>query len=391
MKYPITPEYLDAAPEPIAIAMRELEKDILREICSRFKLTGELNEVAMNDIRALRARGLDMETIERMIAKHSKETLPQVQEALDRVVEYNQKYYNELASKASVAEPLFWVTAADIAQIQSQTLDGYRNITRSLGFALQTNGKVTFQPIAKAYQAALDKAEVKMQSGASTLQQAFEDAVRDLADSGIYTIDYASGHRDHADVAARRAVLTGLNQLTAKYAENAAETLETELYEITAHSGARDVNKPHVWSNHKKWQGKVYSTKTGGKYPSIYAVCGLGEVDGLEGANCRHHKHPFVEGVSERVYTDDELANIDPPPVEFEGRTYSAYEATQMQRKIERTVRKLDRRRAAYNAAGMTGKEEQTGIRIRRLKKEYREFSRAASLPTQTNRMKVIE
>lgn len=389
MKFPITPEYLDAAPEPIAIAMRELEKDILREICSRFKLTGELNEVAMNDIRALRAQGLDMETIEKMIAKHSKETLPQVQKALDRVVEYSQKYYNELASKASIAEPLFWVTAADIAQIQSQTLDGYRNITRSLGFALQTNGKVTFQPIAKAYQTALDKAEVKMQSGAFTLQQSLEDAVRELADSGIYTIDYATGHRDRADVAARRAIFTGLNQLTSKYTETAAETLETDLYEITAHRGARD--KGIGWKNHKAWQGKVYSTKDGSKYPNIYKVCGLGAVDGLEGANCRHHRHAFLEGVSERVYTDDELANIDPPPVEFEGRTYSAYEATQMQRKIERTVRKLERRRAAYNAAGMTGKEEQTGIRIRRLKKEYREFSRAASLPTQTNRMKVIE
>lgn len=389
MKYPITPEYLDAAPEPIAIAMRELEKDILREICSRFKLTGELNEVAMNDIRALRAQSLDMETIEKMIAKHSKETLPQVQEALDRVVEYNQKYYNELASNASIAEPLFWMTAADIAQIQSQTLDGYRNITRSLGFALQTNGKATFQPIAKAYQAALDKAEVKMQSGAFTLQQSLEDAVRELADSGIYTIDYATGHRDRADVAARRAIFTGLNQLTSKYTETAAETLETDLYEITAHRGARD--KGTGWKNHKAWQGKVYSTKDGSKYPNIYKVCGLGAVDGLEGANCRHHRHAFLEGVSERVYTDDELANIDPPPVEFEGRTYSAYEATQMQRKMERTVRKLERRRAAYNAAGMTGKEEQTGIRIRRLKKEYREFSRAASLPTQTNRMKVIE
>lgn len=389
MKYPITPEYLDAAPEPIAIAMRELEKDILREICSRFKLTGELNEAAMNNIRALRAQGLDMETIEKMIAKHSKETLPQVQEALDRVVEYNQKYYNELASKASIAEPLFWMTAADIAQIQSQTLDGYRNITRSLGFALQTNGKVTFQSIAKAYQAALDKAEVKMQSGAFTLQQSLEDAVRELADSGIYTIDYATGHRDRADVAARRAIFTGLNQLTSKYTETAAETLETDLYEITAHRGARD--KGTGWKNHKAWQGKVYSTKDGSKYPNIYKVCGLGAVDGLEGANCRHHRHAFLEGVSERVYTDDELANIDPPPVEFDGRTYSAYEATQMQRKMERTVRKLERRRAAYNAAGMTGKEEQTGIRIRRLKKEYREFSRAASLPTQTNRMKVIE
>lgn len=157
MKYPITPEYLDAAPEPIAIAMRELEKDILREICSRFKLTGELNEVVMNDIRALRAQGLDMETIEKMIAKHSKETLPQVQKALDRVVEYNQKYYNELASKASIAEPLFWVTAADIAQIQSQTLDGYRNITRSLGLHCKQTERLHFSRLQRRIKPPLTK------------------------------------------------------------------------------------------------------------------------------------------------------------------------------------------------------------------------------------------
>ncbi len=57
--------------------------------------------------------------------------------------------------------------------------------------------------------------------------------------------------------------------------------LETDLYEVTAHRGARDKDKPHVWSNHKRWQGKVYATKDGSKYPNIYKVCGLGQVDGL--------------------------------------------------------------------------------------------------------------
>lgn len=122
-----------------------------------------------------------------------------------------------------------------------------------------------------------------MQSGSVYVAQSLEDAVRELADSGIYTIDYATGHRDHADDAARRAIFTGLNQLTSKYTETAAETLETDLYEITAHRGARD--KGTGWKNHKAWQGKVYSTKDGSKYPNIYTICGLGAVDGLEGAN----------------------------------------------------------------------------------------------------------
>lgn len=389
MKFPITPEYLDAAPQPIIDAVHGLENDILREICSRFRLTGELNEVAVNDIRILRSIGLDMDDIERYIAENTKSTIPQVEAALDRVVDMNRRYYDSLADKASITMPAHLVSAVDIAIIKAQTLDGYRNITRSLGFAVQSGSVRTFQPIAKAYQAAIDKAELKVYSGSFTVQQAMEDAVRELADSGISIVDYASGHRDHADVAARRAIMTGLNQVTAKYSEAAAEVFETDLYEVTAHRGARD--KGTGWKNHKNWQGKVYSTRSDSKYPNIYTVCGLGAVDGLEGANCRHRKYAFLEGVSERAYTDKELQEIDTPPITYEGRQYTAYEATQKQREIERTLRKLERRRIGYNAAGMVEREQETKARITRLQRKYRAFSKAAKLPEQWERAKIIE
>ena len=389
MKFPITPEYLEAAPQPIIDAVHGLENDILREICSRFRLTGELNEVAVNDIRILRSIGLDMDDIERCIAENTKSTIPQVEAALDRVVDMSRRYYDSLADKASITMPAHLVSAVDIAIIKAQTLDGYRNITRSLGFAVQSGSVRTFQPIAKAYQAALDKAELKVYSGSFTVQQAMEDAVRELADSGISIVDYASGQRDHADVAARRAIMTGLNQVTAKYSEAAAEVLETDLYEVTAHRGARD--KGAGWQNHKSWQGKVYSTRSDSKYPNIYTVCGLGAVDGLEGANCRHRKYAFLEGVSERAYTDKELQEIDTPPITYEGRRYTAYEATQKQREIERTLRKLERRRIGYNAAGMVEREQETKARITRLQRKYRAFSKAAKLPEQWERAKIIE
>ena len=92
---------------------------------------------------------------------------------------------HSLADKASITMPAHLVSAVDIAIIKAQTLDGYRNITRSLGFAVQSGSVRTFQPIPKAYQAALDKAELKVYSGSFTVQQAMEDAVRELADSGI--------------------------------------------------------------------------------------------------------------------------------------------------------------------------------------------------------------
>ena len=157
---------------------------------------------------------------------------------------------------------------------------------------------------------------------------------------------------------------------------------------MSAHIGARD--KGVGWQNHKEWQGRVYSVRTGDKYPSIYEVCGLGYVDGLEGANCRHIRTAFVDGVMERTSTDEELEHIDDGhDVTYQGKHYTAYEATQKQRQIERTVRKLKREQTAYRAAGLTEDAQAVTARIRRLNQEYKAFSDAAGLPLQRERMQV--
>lgn len=51
MRYPFSPEVLDALPEELAELFRSLEETLLDEICSRLKLAGELNEVTVQDIR----------------------------------------------------------------------------------------------------------------------------------------------------------------------------------------------------------------------------------------------------------------------------------------------------------------------------------------------------
>ena len=135
----------------------------------------------------------------------------------------------------------------------------------------------------------------------------------------------------------------------------------------------------------------MYSTRSGDIYPNIYEVCGLDAVDGLEGANCRHRRHPWVEGVSERTYTDEQIEHIDDGlGCTFDGKTYTAYEATQEQRRVERTIRKLKREKAAYKAAGLREEERAVNIRLRRLNAKYKAFSAAAGLPEQRERMKVL-
>lgn len=389
MKYPFQPELLDALPEDLAELFRELELVLLDEICSRLKVAAELNEVTVQDIKALRAHGIDLKKIKKAIQKATGISEQKLNKLLDDVVERNQQYYTNVIDLAHITQPETLVSIEDTWAIYQQTKRDLRNITQSMGFLVDAGR--TMLPPAKAYQWALDNAVMQVQSGAINYKQAIKTAVKQLADSGLKVVDYESGHRYQIDVAARRAVMTGVSQICAKYTEQSAEYLETPYFEVSAHSGARDKPGPSPWSSHKDWQGKVYSIRAGDIYPSIYEVCGLGAVDGLEGANCRHRRNVWVEGVSERTYTDNQLEHIDDGlGCTFEGKNYTAYEATQEQRKVERTIRKLKREKSAYKAAGLHEDETAVNIRLRRLNAKYKACSAAAGLPEQWERMKAL-
>lgn len=391
MRYPFSPEILDALPEELAELFRSLELTLLEEICSRLKIADQLNEVTVADIKALRAHGIDLKDIEKAIKKTTGISQDKLNKLLDDVVERNQQYYREVIDLAHVTAPETLVRAADIAAITAQAQREFGNLTRSMGF-LVDRGR-TMLPPAKAYQWAMDNAVMQVQSGAISYNQAIANAVKQLAKSGLKTVNYESGHVDSVDVAVRRGVMTGVSQLCDQYTAQSAEYLGTRYFEISAHSGARDKPGPSPWSSHKDWQGKVYyESEQGepdplGKYPDLVESTGFGYVDGLEGANCRHRRFPWIEGVSERTYTDEQLEHIDDGlGCDFEGKHYTAYEATQMQRSIERSIRKQKRLKAAYEAAGQTEEAAAAGSKLRRLNQKYKAFSKAAGLPEQRER-----
>lgn len=386
-RYPFTPELLDALPEELAELFRALEITLLEEICSRLKAADELNEVTVQDIQALRSHGIDLKSIEEAISKTAGISKQKLNSLLNDVVERNQKYYTEVIDLAHVTQPETLVDAATVDAIKRQTHDTFRNLTASMGFLV---GNTMLKP-ERAYQWALDNAEMQIQSGAINYNQAIANVVKQLADSGLKIVDYESGHRDQIDVAARRALMTGANQICAKYTEQSAEYLDTPYFEVSAHAGARDKPGPSPWSSHKDWQGKVYSTRSGDIYPSIYEVCGLGAVDGLEGANCRHRRNVWVEGVSERTYTDEQLGHIDDDlGCEFDGKKYTAYEATQMQRRVERQIIKQKRLVTAYKASEQKDEYYAAKAKLVRLNAKYKAFSEAAVLPMQWERTKVL-
>lgn len=268
-RYPFSPAVLDALPEELAELYRGLELTLLKEICGRLKASGQLNEVTVQDIRALRAMGIDLTDIQEAIADATGVGEAKLAELFDDVVERNQVYYSQLIDLTGVTAPERLIDERDIAAIRRQTWGAYKNITGSMGFLAVQGGRLTFLPPAKAYEWALDSAALQIQSGAISYNQAIASAVKQLAESGLKTVSYESGHIDSVDVAVRRAVMTGVNQLNQKYREQSMDYLGTDLVEVTAHLGARNKDGPMGWENHAAWQGKVYRWRRDGKSPSL--------------------------------------------------------------------------------------------------------------------------
>lgn len=97
-------------------------------------------------------------------------------------------------------------------------------------------------------------------------------------------------------------------------------------------------------------------------------------------ANCRHNWYPYFEGISERAWSEEDLANIDPEPFTFEGKEYNYYEATQKQRQIERTIRKYKHRVLMYDKVNDDESKLIAQVRLQRQRDLYKRFNEAGNL-----------
>lgn len=310
----------------------DLEMRIMDDIVRRIRQTGKITSTADWQINRLRILGYSSEDIEQMLKETLDKSYPEMFELYDKVIEWEYVRNKDIYEQVN-AEFIPYEDNEKLQQIAEalirQSSEELKNITKSLGFYLDYgNGKPVLTPLAEVYQKYLDAACMDIVSGAFDYNSVLRRVVTQLTNSGLRKIDYASGRANRVDVAARRAVMTGISQFAGKISNMNAEKLGTEHFEVAWHSGARP--------SHAVWQGKVWSRK------ELVTVCGLGTGPGLLGWNCYHEYYPFIKGISERNWTDEwleEQNRKENTPKSFNGKEYTLYEAKQQQRKMETAMR----------------------------------------------------
>ncbi|MGN0592846.1 MAG: phage minor capsid protein [Ruminococcus sp.] len=329
---------------------QQLEDDILSAIIRRILKMGYVSDASKHQIEVLQAAGLLYDDIIQLIADRTDASTAQVKALFEDAGVQTVAIDNDIYEEAGEIP-------VDIRQdaAMKQVLEaGYR---KTLG-TMQNLVSTTADNAQTAFIQMCDRAYMQVSSGAFSYQEAIMQAVRELADTGAY-ITYPTGHTDRMDVAVRRCVLTGIGQTTAAVSKKHAEEAGCQYMELTAHSGARP--------EHARWQGQLVIIK--GERTEKYidglkvftlAEIGYGDGAGFKGWNCRHDWHPYYVGYSTPNYTQEELKKLDEPCILYNGKMYTEYEISQMQRAGERKVRAWKRRCITSQEAVKSAPDEAT-------------------------------
>lgn len=371
----LNPQYLDSLPNTLVDMYSLVEIDILEDMARRISTYDFFIPAAQHQNQKLQELGMTqqhiIEALSAMTGQTQQEIVDLLTEAGEVAIEDDVEYYKA----ADVYKPDEINAEALHKQLNSgllQTQQAFKNITRT-----------TANTATKQFENALDRAWTQINVGGMDYNTAINRAIKDLSQAGVGSIAYKSGRVDSLEVAVRRAIVTGANQTTGKIQEALADELKVELVEVTAHGGARPA--------HAKWQGKVFSRNgdieiDGVKYKDLRKATGYGSAGGLCGVNCRHNFHPYIHGAP-RTWSDKQIKDLDKKNIKYNGENYTEYEASQIQRGIERDIRSLKRQVAAIEAGGGDASAERS--QLRKANKAYTDFTEQTGLKKQTARTKI--
>ena len=368
----LTPEQLQNLPQELTDLYDQLSEFILRDIARRIAKGAQITDTAEYQLYRARSLGLSTDEIAAKIAEINGSSAAEInrliREAAAQSDEFDRKMLGADKGAAIPLEENTQLQKLISAQI-AETAGKCENLTNTMGFADHDFlGRVYYLSMTDMYRREMDAAHMKVVTGATDYMTAIRQACNKLAASGVRTIDYESGRSDRIEVAARRALLTSVAHVTHRISEQNGEELGADGWEMSAHSGSRP--------SHAVYQGRQYTQE---QYERIIKPL-------ISEPNCRHDVFPIILGVSEPVYTEEELQNIDQPPFTYEGRTYTAYEASQQMRKMERAMRKQKDRCIVADAAGDEEAFATASIRLNRQKYIYEDFCKAADSYTQYER-----
>lgn len=392
----LTERQLELLPERIIERLKKVNTQFLEIIGKRIKEIGTLTETDAHRIRMQIDLEADITEIQLALAAISEKNLSDIQEIFDIVAEDNYKFAEAIAGGTSAA------AAANlndyVETLKKQAMEDYGNFSHNTAFMkFNKKGQKVTTDLHQFYSEVIDDAIIAVTSGQSDFYSQMRSVLRNVADSGIRTkytplkgaagkaADYATGYSRRLDTAVRQNLLWGCNQVY--------KNRNRQFWEEREYTGAEVLYHPHPRPTHEKMGGVQYTFKEHGEVINGVYYPPFSEAEELlDDYNCHHDVKGIYVGVTVPNHSPEELAKLkakDKETIEFEGREYTGYEFTQLQRKIETSIRHAKDRQILAAAAGDDDLRRKEQERINLLTRKYKKVCDVSGLPSKKERMSV--
>ena len=359
----LPPSYLDQMPDAFVALWQQVEDEILQDVARRIGKMDTVTATTNWQLWRYQQTAALREDVIKLLAKYSGKSEATIrrlllQAATEAMEREDAIYYHYNMEPTPFEESAALNNLLDAGA--RQTCGTWSNLTAT-----------TANTVTGAFERTLDAAWLKVSTGAFDYKTAVKQAVDSLAD-GMPMVTYPSGHKDSIEVAARRAVLTGVNQTAGRLQEARMDEMGCEFVETSAHGGARP--------SHAEWQGRRFHRGgavdyLGKHYPDFEQATGYGTGAGLCGWNCRHTFFAvFPELGDPPTWTEESLQELNARNIEYNGELYTQYEVNQMQRARERNVRKWKKRYLAESAAGSDTTD--SAVRLKAARQSLADFAK---------------
>lgn len=373
----------------------------LMKIGSSIKKIRELTPTQAQQLVQILKYGGNYEEIIEQITKYTDLNVKDIDEIFFKYAQKDRQFYEKFYKYRNIPfeESLALKTQRNaLTRVVSNEL---YNFTRPNVLGYNINGR--FYNLRETYNQLLDTALLNVSQGKETFDSAMSNILKDIGGNGLRTIQFASGRSMRLDSAINMHLKSRLRELHNENQRIIGEEIGANGVEISVHSNPAP--------DHQEAQGKQFKNI---EYENLQRYGIAKTIDNVEidlhrelkngemaidfrpisELNCYHYVFSIVLGVSKPQYSEKQLKEIindNNKGFELDGKHYTNYEGTQLQRQLERKIREQKDIQILAKASGETGKEliADSQSKITALTKKYRELSKASGLPMKMDRMRV--
>ena len=377
---------LELALERFVRRFEEFNTKVLEEFGKTIKKFEKLTPSQAHKLAQQMKNGRDIEKILADLERISELSKKDIEDLLEITAKENIDFANTYY-EAKKMDKVSYETSKqfqDIVKAVEKTTKGeFTNLSKTTALKLlKDNGKPLYLDIKKAYNEVIDRCVLAVSTGQTNYQKAMYDTIKQLSSSGVKKVYYENeGKKPYArrlDSSVRQNILEGVRQVNIGVQEQVGKEFGADGVEISAHGLCAE--------DHQNIQGKQYSKKEFNKLNS--------SLDRPIGTmNCGHFVFSIVLGISSPNYTQKQLNQFKKESneiIEYEGKKYTRYEATQVQRRLETKIRQQKDLQITSKASGNKEGVQTAQQNITSLTNKYKEFSEKSGLDTQMQRMRVV-